>query len=275
MARYDEEYYEDDLDRVETKPRKKNKKQDTIPTRGDSFLSRHPIITNLVIIIIVAVLGLFITYLSLGLFTNHGETDTVPQVVNMSYSSAVEKLHEAGFKVEIKDSVYFDDVRPGLVVDQFPATGATVKPGRKIYLYINALHPKEVILDPSNAPGKPALQGISQRQALAQLQELGFKNVKVEYVSGVDRDIVLRVMANGKIVNKMQKIPVNSKIVLYVYRNPREANQEIYTPNNYTDSIVNNESMSEDDIEGSEIYLEEDLTGSESNSEPSNNTIYE
>lgn len=219
MTRYDdqEDYLNpEDRNEVNLTSRTREKR----PRRG--FAGKHPLITNLFVILVVAVLGLLIAYLSLGIFTKHGEKDQVPRVVNMSYASAVDKLHNAGFKVEIKDSVYFDDVKPGMVVDQFPSAGATVKPGRKIYIYINAVHPKEIIIDPSNDPGKPALRGLSQRQAFAQLQELGFKNIKIEYVIG-DTDRVLRVTANGKLVNKMQKVPINANIVLVVYNNRKTA----------------------------------------------------
>ena len=59
--------------------------------KADRIVGGHPVIANIFIIAIVAVLGLVIAYLSLGLFTKHGQTDTVPVVVNMSYSEAVEK----------------------------------------------------------------------------------------------------------------------------------------------------------------------------------------
>ena len=166
-------------------------------------------IANIFIIAIVAVLGLVIAYLSLGLFTKHGQTDTVPVVVNMSYSEAVEKLHDAGFKVEIRDSLFLDNVRPGFVVEQFPAAHAVVKPGRKVFLYINAVHPKEVVLD-------PALRGYSMRQAKAQLEEMGFRNVRITYVLG-DTDRVVKVLANGRQVMKQDKVPVNAQILLEVY----------------------------------------------------------
>lgn len=190
--------------------------------RRRGLVNRHPIIANLIIIIVVAMLGLVIAYLSLGLFTKHGQTDQVPRLVNMSYSSAVEKLHSLGFNVEIKDSVYFEDVRPGVVVDQFPAAGAIVKPGRKVYLYINSVHPKEVIIDQSSGSRGPAMKEWSKRQAQAQLQELGFKKISIEYVHGTT-DRVLRITANGKTVNKMQKVPLNAKIVIVVYDNNSSA----------------------------------------------------
>lgn len=164
----------------------------------------------------MAVLGLCIAYLSLGIFTKHGQRSTVPSVAGLSYSGAVEKLHAAGFKVEIRDSLFLDDVKPGYVVEQFPGAGSEVKPGRKIFLYINAVHPKEVILDPTGDPRQPALRGYSLRQAKAQLEEMGFKNIRVTYILG-DTDRVVKVLANGRQVMKNEKVPVNAQILLEVY----------------------------------------------------------
>lgn len=186
---------------------------------------------NIAIIVVVAVLGLLIAYLSLALFTKHGQTDIVPRVVNSSYASAVEKLHDAGFKVEIRDSLYLDNVKPGLVIEQFPAAGAVVKPERKVFLYINAVHPKEVIIDPSGDSHQPALRGLSMRQAHAQLKELGFKKIKIVYILG-DSDRVLKISANGKPVYKQQKIPVTASIVMEVYDGRKTA---------LTDSLQNEE----------------------------------
>ena len=39
--------------------------------------------------------------------------------------------------------LYRDDIKPGHVIEQFPKAKSIVKPGRKIFLYINAVHPKE------------------------------------------------------------------------------------------------------------------------------------
>lgn len=184
--------------------------------KADKIVGVHPIISNILIIVLVAVLGIVIAYLSLSLFTKHGQTDVVPKVTNITYSGAIEKLHAAGFKVEIRDSLYLDDVKPGYVVDQFPSSGSVVKPGRKVFLYINAVHPKEVILDPTGNAAQPALRGFSMRQAKAQLEELGFRNVRIVYVLG-DTDRVVKVLANGKQVMKQEKVPVNAQIMLEVY----------------------------------------------------------
>lgn len=184
--------------------------------KDNSFLSRHPVLANLIIIMLVAAAGLGIAYFSFAIFTRHGESSIVPGVENMSYTQAVQILHAKGFKVDIRDSLYKDDVKPGYVIEQFPKSNSTVKPGRKIFLYINAVHPKEVIIDEDNNPREDALKSTSFRQGYARLEELGFKNIRVVKILG-ENDCISKIFANGKVVKKMDKIPVNAKIVMEVF----------------------------------------------------------
>lgn len=185
-------------------------------TEPPAFVRKHPVIVNLIIIAAVAALGLFILYFSIAIFTKHGQSDKVPGVENMTYTKAVELLHDNGFQVDIRDSLYKEDIRPGYVIEQFPKAGSIVKPGRKIFLYINAVHPKEVVIDDDNHPMEDALRSFSFRSGMAKLQELGFKNIRVVKVLG-DNDCIVKVLANGVPVKKMQKVPVNASIVVQVY----------------------------------------------------------
>ncbi len=185
--------------------------------KGGLFGGRHPILVNAFLIAALAALGLLIVYFSMAIFTKHGQTGMVPNVENMNYASATEKLHDAGFRVEIRDSLYRDDLRPGIVIEQFPKSGEIAKPGRKVFLYINAVHPKQVMIDEEDRPGLNAMRGMPYRSALAHLQELGFKNIKMVYVLGDNRDMVVRVMADGRPVRKRQLVPVTAHIVVEVY----------------------------------------------------------
>lgn len=182
---------------------------------SDAFLGKHPVLANIIVIALVAFLGIWIVYLALQIFTKHGTTDVVPKVENMSYTQAINVLHENGFRVDIRDSIYKEDVKPGFVIEQFPKAGSVVKPGRKIFLYINAVHAKEVVIDNDRHPAEDALKGYPPRLGMARLQELGFKNIRVVRVLG-DSDRILRVMANGKVVKKTQKVPLNARIVVEV-----------------------------------------------------------
>lgn len=177
---------------------------------------KHPVLANTVVILAVAFLGIVMVYFSIAIFTKHGQSDVVPKIENISYSEAIRILHDKGFRVDIRDSLYLDDVRPGYVVEQFPKANSVVKPGRKIFLYINAVHPKEVVVDPDNNPREDALKSFSFRQGMARLEELGFKNIRVVKVLG-DNDCIVKVLANGRPIKKTQKVPVNAQITVEVY----------------------------------------------------------
>ena len=184
--------------------------------KDKGFIARHPVLANLIIIILVGAAGLGIAYFSFAIFTRHGESAVVPGVEKMSYTQAIEILHSKGFKVDIRDSLYKEDEKPGYVIEQFPKSNSTVKPGRKIFLYINAVHPKEVIIDEDNNPREDALKSTSFRQGRARLEELGFKDIRVIKILG-ENDCISKIFANGKVVKKMQKIPVNARIVMEVF----------------------------------------------------------
>lgn len=175
---------------------------------------RFAIIINLLIIMVIAVVGVAIAYFSAAIFTKHGEEAVVPKVENMSYSKAVGLLHSKGFNIDIRDSLFRDDIKPGYVIEQFPRANSIVKPGRKIFLYINAVHPKEVVMD-DGADHSLALKDWSYRQVKSRLSELGFKNVRTITVLGTD-DRVVKILAAGKPVYQMQKVPVNAPIIIEV-----------------------------------------------------------
>lgn len=182
---------------------------------GSDFVSRHPILANIAIIGIIAILGIYAVYVAIALFTKHGQSDELPSVEGRTYTEAISILHDHGFKVDIRDSLYREDIKPGYVIEQFPKAHSIVKPGRKIFLYINAVNPKQVIIDDMNRPNEYALKGESYRGVMAKLTELGFKNIKVIKVLGTT-DRVVKISANGKPVHKMEKIPINAQIIVEI-----------------------------------------------------------
>ncbi len=174
----------------------------------NGFMSNHPIISNFIIIVIVAIIGLWIAYISLSIFTKHDEFCVVPNVENITYSEALNKLHENGFKVEISDSLFKDDILPGYVLEQTPEADSKVKQGRVVYLIINAVSPKQVSV--SN------LKGVSLRQGRSILEGLGFKDINIVYKLGKNKDIIQRMLINDKPVINGGKVAINSKIILEV-----------------------------------------------------------
>lgn len=232
-------------------------------------MKKHPVISNFIIIVVVAVIGISIVSLSLTLFTKHGRHQTVPGVENMSYTEAIERLNDAGLRVEIRDSIYHEEMKPGYVIEQFPKRGSIVKPGRKIFLYINTVHPKEVVIDEDRRPGENALRNISSRQGVARLEELGFKNIRIIKVLG-ETDRIVRVTANGKVVKKLMKVPVTARIVVEVsdgrLAELRDSlqNEELRISGVFQEPVI--------EEENSDQYVEPEF---ESDNEPISNTSEE
>lgn len=224
--------------------------------KDNKFIARHPVLANLIIIILVGIAGLGIVYFSFAIFTKHGESKVVPGVEKMSYSQAIEILHSKGFRVDIRDSLYKEGEKPGHVIEQFPKANSVVKPGRKIFLYINAVHPKEVIIDEDNNPREDALKSTSFRQGMARLEELGFKNIRVVRVLG-ENDCISKILANGQVVKKMQKTPVNAQIVMEVFDGNLEAVRDSIQQDIDPTYAIDNEYSPEEEI-SSETYPTEE-----------------
>lgn len=232
---------------------------------GSSFISRHPVAANIVIIAIISILGIYAVYVAIALFTKHGQSRELPGVEGKSYTEAISILHDRGFKVDIRDSLYREDIKPGFVIEQFPKAHSIVKPGRKIFLYINAVHPREVILDDNNLPNEYALKGESYRSTLAKLEELGFKNVRVVKVLGAS-DRVIKVMANGRVVRKMQKVPVTASIVVEVSDGRLDALKDSLQLEEQMRYYV--ESHAEGSSDGGETYNDGDYSETPATDEP-------
>lgn len=227
--------------------------------KDKGFIARHPVLANIIIILLVAAAGLGIVYFSFAIFTRHGESSVVPSVEKMSYTKAIEILHHNGFRVDIRDSLYKEDEKPGYVIEQFPKANSRVKPGRRIFLYINAVHPKEVIIDDDNNPREDALKSTSFRQGMARLEELGFKNIRVVKILG-ENDCISKIFANGQVVKKMQKTPVNAKIVMEVFDGQLDAVRDSLQSDIDPSYMIDNGYVTTEETPSETYPLEEEAT---------------
>lgn len=166
------------------------------------------IVVNLLAMLAICV-GLFLVVaLSLDFWTRHGSEIAVPNVKGLPFEEARSILDSQDFEVVLQDSVYEEDVRPGYVVEQNPSDMAVVKPGRTVYLTINAFYPRKIAL--------PTLTDISERQALTTLEGIGFKNVTVHHVPSEYDGLVFSVLVNGQRVAPGTRVPLTARIALEV-----------------------------------------------------------
>lgn len=81
---------------------------------------------------------IFTVYLALGWYTKHDVKIPVPNVVGQTVSNAEIMMQNEGLTVKIIDSVYNEKAQPFSIIEQIPAAGNEVKPGRAIYVVINS-----------------------------------------------------------------------------------------------------------------------------------------
>ena len=111
----------------------------------DRFRDRHPILVNSVLMALALVALGYIALLFIDVFTSHGQQVQVPDVRNLPLEKAIEILDDAGLRWEISDSTtFYENYKPGTVIDQDPKAKSYIKKIRIIYLNVNASHATSV-----------------------------------------------------------------------------------------------------------------------------------
>jgi len=86
--------------------------------------------------------GLFLlTFWWLKCYTNHGESQEVPNFVGMGYRAASAMALSRDFEVVVNDSTYVPGKPAGQVLAQNPEPGSRVKEGRTIYFTVAKNNP--------------------------------------------------------------------------------------------------------------------------------------
>lgn len=182
------------------------------------FYTRHRIISNLIIMLLTALLLLWCAMIFLNVWTHHGSTSTVPQVRKMSYATAAQLLHDCDLGIEIADSVYDRSVAPGTVLESWPRAGAVVKRGRQVYVTITAFSPKMVRLT-------MPVTGVSSRQAVSYLRGLGITGIRIVTVPSQYPDLVESAKVDGHLLRVDSEIPVTATVTLEVGSVPEPVEQ--------------------------------------------------
>lgn len=196
---------------------------------------------NLLAMVAVAALAVFVLWKGLALYTNHGETVSVPSLVGLQESDAMYTLERMGLRGVVADSAYNKRKPTGSILEQHPAPGAKVKAGREIQLTINSAQTPTM-------PLPDVADNSSLREAQAKLTAMGFKLGPVEYIPG-DKDWVYGVKSRGRNVYTGERVPLDVPLILQV-------------GNNATDEELDEWDDDLDiDLEDDATDLDEDITG--------------
>ena len=170
---------------------------------------RHPILVNSRLMVLALVALGYIALLFIDVFTSHGQQVQVPDVRNLPLEKAIDILEDAGLRWEISDSTtFYENFKPGTVIDQDPKAKSYIKKIRIIYLNVNAMHAPIIAL--------PKLVDLPGRQGMATLKAMGFKHVTMDSIPSEMDGLILQVTVDGHNVAPGKPVSVNSKIKITV-----------------------------------------------------------
>lgn len=150
--------------------------------------------------------GLIVLMIFLRVYTRHNQEQPTPNLVGMSVEEAAEIIAHNNLRIEIADSVYIFNRKPGSVIAQNPEPGNMVKKNRRVFVTINAKNPIKIEL--------PNIVGYTLRQAKAILEQEGFEVGTLYFRPDLGLNNVLEQRFDGKIAEPGTRIPKGSKIDL-------------------------------------------------------------
>ncbi|WP_026969151.1 PASTA domain-containing protein [Algoriphagus terrigena] len=168
------------------------------------------ILINLLIVTGIAIfLGFLFLKVYLPLYTNHGETVSVPDLSGYEYAEASELLENSSLQYEVSVDSGFSTELPALaILKQVPAANSQVKTGRKVYLTLNA----------RNAPmiKMPNLVNMQLKNVQETLANMGLERGDIVYVPDIGINVVLEQRYRGVTVREGFEIPKGARIDLVV-----------------------------------------------------------
>ena len=189
------------------------KKKQSIP---GNWIVRNLLLGVVFVLLVVAAASIF-----LAIRTRHGKEVAVPDLSGMSVADAGRIASASELTVLVTDSIFMKRIPRGAVVSQLPRAGSKVKPGRKISLTINSQVPKKVTM--------PDLIHVSLRQAKAELTSKGLALGRLNYVSDIATNNVLRQQYKGHDIDPGTQLYSGSAIDLVLGLNGSDA--MTYIPN--------------------------------------------
>ncbi|GHT67685.1 hypothetical protein AGMMS50239_31310 [Bacteroidia bacterium] len=175
---------------------------------GLEKIFKNVIIKNLLLVILLFAILVFGISLLLNTYTHHGESVEIPDVKAMKLEVAKPLFESRELFYQVIDSTYNKTVSPGTIIETIPPVGSKVKKGRTIYIRLNSYT--------SGMTSVPDVKDVSQRQAVAMLNSLGFIKVETKWVEGAYRDLVVGLEYRGRALQIKDKVPADAVLTLLV-----------------------------------------------------------
>lgn len=206
--------------RTTTKPRTTKSKNTKIGS-AISLLKRKPVMANILYMGIVGVLLIVAVYIGLKIGTRHSRVIEVPNFMGMTIDNANNVADDSDLQLIVRDSIFDVALPGGTIVDQLPKISpireVTVKPGRKVYVTINAYTRRKVDV--------PYVAKQTLRQALNQIERSGLTIDRLVYKEDMtSTDYVVKQSIGGDEIlpTTKVKVPAGTGVTLQVSYQEKE-----------------------------------------------------
>ncbi|KAB2867822.1 MAG: PASTA domain-containing protein [Bacteroidales bacterium] len=167
---------------------------------------QNPYVKTVLIAMGITLSILIVLMIFLRIYTRHNQSFTMPDFRGLASEELLERANDSNLRVEISDSVYIFNRKPGSVIDQNPEPGTHVKKNRRVFITINAKNPIKVEV--------PNIVGYTLRQAKAILEQQGLEVGTLSFRPDLGVNNVLDQRFDGKTVDPGTLIPKGSKLNL-------------------------------------------------------------
>jgi beta-lactam-binding protein with PASTA domain len=168
------------------------------------------ILYHLLVAFCLTVAIIWITVRLLDIFTLHGKSQPVPDLMGLTEKEVKSSLKGTGLRYKIIDSIFDDHLPKGTIANQDPLPDTKVKKNRTIYLTKIAILPEMVSV--------PDLKDLSLRQALAMLKAYGLREGNLEYRPDIANNAILEQTYKGVSIEPGTRIEKGAKIDLIIGR---------------------------------------------------------
>jgi beta-lactam-binding protein with PASTA domain len=124
-------------------------------------------------VVLAGLVGLYflINSVLMPIYTRQNVEVTVPEVRELTFEEASRLVEGRRLQAERRDQPFNPAFPRDVVLDQNPSANASVKPGRRVYLYVNSGTERTVSM--------PELRTLTEGVARAELSDLGLTDIEV------------------------------------------------------------------------------------------------
>jgi beta-lactam-binding protein with PASTA domain len=170
------------------------------------FIFSKAFLVNLIIAGVLGVGAIVGLYFWLDSYTEHDITIETPDFTGVGLDELESFADTTYVDWIVVDSLYSNEIPKGTVADQDPKPGYKVKRGRKVYLTVNAILPKQITV--------PNVRNLSLRQAKAVFESVGLSLGELRYKPDIAKNAVLDQLIGEHSVKDGQSVAIGTTIDL-------------------------------------------------------------